>query len=223
MPQCSVPGCKSRSVPKESGVTFHRFPSDVERRRQWANAVRLPDWKVPKFAFVCPKHFRLRDFDFSSPRLIRLRTDAVPVVLDAGSPLAGSSEQSVSTLPVLPGPSHGTSPGLIPLQLHGGSVEQSVSTLPLPGPSHATSPGLIPLDLPSSLPTPTSYRTPRKRKLQLARDEGIFVRSGTGISVLNKQVASDPMSEDLPSSLPTPTSYKTPRKRKLQFAMVKIR
>ncbi|XP_077565067.1 uncharacterized protein LOC144180627 isoform X2 [Haemaphysalis longicornis] len=205
MPQCSVPDCKSRSVPKESGVTFHRFPSDGERRKQWANAVRLPDWKAPKFAFVCSKHFRLRDFDFSSPRLIRLRTDAVPVVLDAGSPLAGSSEQSVSTLPVLPGPSHATSPGLIPLvprptqQLHGGTVEQSVSTLQLPGPSHATSPGLIPLA------------------------EGIFVRSGTGISVLKKQVASDPISEDLPSSLPIPTSYKTPRKRKLQFARVKIR
>lgn len=54
---------------------------------------------------------------------------------DAGSPLSESSEQSVSTLPVLLGQSVSTLPVL---------PGQSVSTLPvLLEPPHATSPGLI--------------------------------------------------------------------------------
>ncbi|XP_075736868.1 THAP domain-containing protein 1-like [Rhipicephalus microplus] len=83
MPRCCVPRCKSRSLQKEAGVTFHAFPGDQERRRRWASAVRPPgsDWRPTKFLHVCSKHFAPEDLYPPSLLRTRLRDDAVPIIL----------------------------------------------------------------------------------------------------------------------------------------------
>ncbi|XP_037504657.1 peroxynitrite isomerase THAP4 [Rhipicephalus sanguineus] len=80
MPSCSVPGCRSRGIRKEPGVTFHAFPKDPRRRRLWIEAIRpgQRDWEPAKSACVCSKHFALEHFNRASPLVVRLHEDAVP-------------------------------------------------------------------------------------------------------------------------------------------------
>ncbi|XP_077490879.1 THAP domain-containing protein 2-like [Amblyomma americanum] len=81
MPSCCVPGCRSRTPGQEPGVTFHTFPKDPERRRQWTEAVRpgQRDWEPAKRTCVCSKHFLPEHFDRMSPLVVRIRADAVPL------------------------------------------------------------------------------------------------------------------------------------------------
>ncbi|KAK8771932.1 hypothetical protein V5799_024823 [Amblyomma americanum] len=81
MPSCCVPGCRSRTPGQEPGVTFHTFPKDPERRRQWTEAVRpgQRDWEPAKWTCVCSKHFLPEHFDRMSPLVVRIRADAVPL------------------------------------------------------------------------------------------------------------------------------------------------
>ncbi|XP_077517307.1 uncharacterized protein LOC144128097 isoform X2 [Amblyomma americanum] len=81
MPSCCVPGCRSRTPGQEPGVTFHTFPKDPERRRQWTEAVRpgQRDWEPAKWTCVCSKHFLPEHFDRMSLLVVRIRADAVPL------------------------------------------------------------------------------------------------------------------------------------------------
>ncbi|KAK8771862.1 hypothetical protein V5799_024890 [Amblyomma americanum] len=116
MPSCCVPGCRSRTPGQEPGVTFHTFPKDPERKRQWTEAVRpgQRDWEPAKWSCVCSKHFLPEHFDRMSSLVVRIRADAVPLqapmdVAESQETLAGPSQQApmdvTESQETLPGPS----------------------------------------------------------------------------------------------------------------------
>ena len=53
---CVAFGCSNRSV-KGSGLTFYRFPANVERRKKWIAAVRREKWTPTKHSWLCSSHF----------------------------------------------------------------------------------------------------------------------------------------------------------------------
>ncbi|XP_066578234.1 uncharacterized protein LOC136768083 [Amia ocellicauda] len=68
----------------ERGVTFHRFPKDPVRRRQWREAIRRQTadrklWEPSKNSVLCSRHFTLDMFDRTG-QTVRLRDNAVPTV-----------------------------------------------------------------------------------------------------------------------------------------------
>lgn len=68
------------------GITFHGFPKDPFRRKQWRIAVRrqTPDkklWEPSKSSCLCSKHFKLDMFD-KTGQTVRLRDNAVPTEFD---------------------------------------------------------------------------------------------------------------------------------------------
>ncbi|XP_015196293.2 uncharacterized protein [Lepisosteus oculatus] len=71
------------------GITFHRFPKDPVRRRQWRAAIRrqTPDkrlWEPTKSSVICSKHFTPDTFDRTG-QTVRLRAAAVPSLFDFAS------------------------------------------------------------------------------------------------------------------------------------------
>ena len=60
---CCAPGCTER-FSKGSGVNFHRFPTDTERRKRWIIATKRTDindknksWEPSKHDRLCSRHF----------------------------------------------------------------------------------------------------------------------------------------------------------------------
>ncbi|KAL8566500.1 hypothetical protein ACOMHN_012318 [Nucella lapillus] len=77
MPQCAALGCNNRSG-RSKGKTFHRFPTDVERRPLWIRALKREGFQPGKNARLCGDHFEERCFIHTGK--LRLREDAVPSV-----------------------------------------------------------------------------------------------------------------------------------------------
>ncbi|CAL9683874.1 unnamed protein product [Knipowitschia caucasica] len=77
---CSVPGC-SCGARKQPYLSFHAFPTDPDRRRQWIQAVRRDEG--PLFTiktgstFVCSRHFTPEDY-LTGSTVSRLKSGAVP-------------------------------------------------------------------------------------------------------------------------------------------------
>ncbi|KAI5638636.1 THAP domain-containing protein [Phthorimaea operculella] len=64
-----------------NGISFHRFPRDKQRRRQWEIAVgREDDWTATSFSAVCSEHFNVNDFYLTDSGLRRLSQAAVPSI-----------------------------------------------------------------------------------------------------------------------------------------------
>ncbi|KAJ8911258.1 hypothetical protein NQ315_015260 [Exocentrus adspersus] len=76
---CSAFGCKSRSENKEVGITFHRFPRHVERRKSWIRNMRLADWEPTARSRLCSKHFE-RHLFFIRGTTTCLLKEAVPTL-----------------------------------------------------------------------------------------------------------------------------------------------
>lgn len=81
---CAVSNCKNTSVKtskNKDGITFHRFPRDKERRRQWERAMnREEEWRSSPFSAVCSEHFGCTDFYLTDSGLRRLSVNAVPCI-----------------------------------------------------------------------------------------------------------------------------------------------
>ncbi|XP_026729835.1 THAP domain-containing protein 2-like [Trichoplusia ni] len=84
MVSCSVTNCKNTSAKiskNKDGITFHRFPRDKERRKQWELAInREEDWKSTPSSAVCSEHFEAKDFYLTESGLRRLSLYAVPAI-----------------------------------------------------------------------------------------------------------------------------------------------
>ncbi|XP_046686073.1 LOW QUALITY PROTEIN: uncharacterized protein LOC124371772 [Homalodisca vitripennis] len=64
MPCCAVAGCSNHSRhSKETGISFHRFPTDIDLRKQWVNACKRADEFKVDNAKVCSAHFGEHDFE----------------------------------------------------------------------------------------------------------------------------------------------------------------
>ncbi|XP_064463319.1 THAP domain-containing protein 2-like [Ornithodoros turicata] len=78
MPTCCVQRCRSRSLRKEPGVSFHSFPKKPQLRAKWIEALgKDVNWVPPEWSRVCSKHFHPDDF-VQTQSLVRLRPCAVP-------------------------------------------------------------------------------------------------------------------------------------------------
>ncbi|XP_021192677.2 THAP domain-containing protein 1 [Helicoverpa armigera] len=84
MVSCAVANCKNTSAKiskDKDGITFHRFPRDKERRKQWELAVnREEEWSSTASSAVCSEHFEAKDFYLTESGLRRLAVDAVPAI-----------------------------------------------------------------------------------------------------------------------------------------------
>jgi hypothetical protein len=55
---CSIPGCKSRNDKEEcKGISFHKLPTDSEKRHQWLVSIKKPITVSP-YTYICSLHFK---------------------------------------------------------------------------------------------------------------------------------------------------------------------
>ncbi|XP_023937833.1 THAP domain-containing protein 5 [Bicyclus anynana] len=84
MVHCAVERCKNNSVKIKKdidGITFHRFPCDPDRKRQWEISLnRDKKWSATPSSVVCSEHFNAQDFYLTESGLRRLCIAAVPTI-----------------------------------------------------------------------------------------------------------------------------------------------
>ncbi|XP_050517552.1 THAP domain-containing protein 2-like [Diabrotica virgifera virgifera] len=83
MASCAFPLCtnnKRKNQKNSTGITFHSFPKDVEKRKAWVQFVHRENWEPATSSKLCTKHFAERDVDRTSLVCIRLRENAVPTI-----------------------------------------------------------------------------------------------------------------------------------------------
>ncbi|XP_030210203.1 THAP domain-containing protein 2 [Gadus morhua] len=82
MPQtCAAFGCSNRrnDTSKCRGITFHKFPKDPVRRKDWTIAMRRKDFQPNNTTVLCSSHFTTDDFDRTG-QTIRLKDCVSPSV-----------------------------------------------------------------------------------------------------------------------------------------------
>uniref|UniRef100_A0A452HUC0 THAP-type domain-containing protein n=1 Tax=Gopherus agassizii TaxID=38772 RepID=A0A452HUC0_9SAUR len=77
---CAAAGCAA-VYNKSVNVSFHRFPLDPKRRKEWIRLVKRNNFVPGKHTFLCSKHFESSCFDLTG-QTRRLRMDAVPTIFD---------------------------------------------------------------------------------------------------------------------------------------------
>ncbi|XP_074868956.1 THAP domain-containing protein 2 [Carettochelys insculpta] len=77
---CAAAGCAA-VYDKSVNVSFHRFPLDPKRRKEWIRLVKRNNFVPGKHTFLCSKHFESSCFDLTG-QTRRLRMDAVPTIFD---------------------------------------------------------------------------------------------------------------------------------------------
>ncbi|CAG5929592.1 unnamed protein product [Menidia menidia] len=79
---CAAWKCTNRFTveTRSHGLTFHRFPKDIEQRRVWETAVRRAGFSATPSSMLCSEHFRPEDFDRTG-QTVRIRAGAVPSVI----------------------------------------------------------------------------------------------------------------------------------------------
>ncbi|XP_041863343.1 THAP domain-containing protein 6-like [Melanotaenia boesemani] len=80
---CAAYGCANhRSLDtRKRGITFHQFPKNGERRRQWEIALRRNDFVASDRALLCSEHFRREDMDRTG-QTVRLKDGVVPTLFN---------------------------------------------------------------------------------------------------------------------------------------------
>ncbi|XP_044533731.1 THAP domain-containing protein 2 [Gracilinanus agilis] len=77
---CAATGCAT-TYDRHVNISFHRFPLDPQRRKEWVRLVRRKNFVPGKHTFLCSKHFEASCFDLTG-QTRRLKMDAVPTVFD---------------------------------------------------------------------------------------------------------------------------------------------
>ncbi|XP_072272146.1 THAP domain-containing protein 2-like [Pyxicephalus adspersus] len=75
---CAAFGCSNNSK-RDSHITFHRFPSNPERRKLWLSLLNREQFIPSLHTFLCSKHFEEASFDRTG-QTVRLRANAVPTI-----------------------------------------------------------------------------------------------------------------------------------------------
>nr|XP_057905913.1 THAP domain-containing protein 6-like [Doryrhamphus excisus] len=78
---CAAWSCTTRCTPetKSQGITFHRFPKDTSRKKQWEVALRREGFCASSSSMLCSEHFKPEDFDRTG-QTVRLKDGVVPSV-----------------------------------------------------------------------------------------------------------------------------------------------
>ncbi|XP_051933765.1 THAP domain-containing protein 6-like isoform X3 [Hippocampus zosterae] len=82
MPEyCVAHGCKNErnAEVKARKITFHKFPKEKHKRRQWEVALRRKNFVASDHSVLCSVHFNPEDFDRTG-QTVRLRAGAIPSV-----------------------------------------------------------------------------------------------------------------------------------------------
>ncbi|KPJ07591.1 hypothetical protein RR48_11147 [Papilio machaon] len=81
--RCSVQNCTNdtKRTTKSDGITFHMFPREPSLRTKWIEALSIMDWEPKDRSTVCSEHFRSEDFYETKCGLRKIKTGAVPVVI----------------------------------------------------------------------------------------------------------------------------------------------
>lgn len=77
---CAAAGCAT-TYNKHINISFHRFPLDPKRRKEWIRLLRRKNFVPGKHTFLCSKHFEASCFDLTG-QTRRLKMDAVPTIFD---------------------------------------------------------------------------------------------------------------------------------------------
>ena len=84
MVNCCVPGCTNYSA-KTADVSYHKIPSDKQRRKAWLERIRRSNMPPVHYSYVCSDHFLPSCFELNlRPQMTgdkckrRLKEDAVP-------------------------------------------------------------------------------------------------------------------------------------------------
>ena len=93
MVNCCVPGCTNYSAKtsKTADISYHKFPSDKQRRKTWLERIRRSNMPPMQYSYVCSEHFLPSCFEVNLRSQItgqkckrRLKEDAVPSEFDYG-------------------------------------------------------------------------------------------------------------------------------------------
>ncbi|XP_074032118.1 THAP domain-containing protein 2-like [Leptinotarsa decemlineata] len=90
MVKCSSYYCSSNSEKKETGISFHRFPRNEDRRAIWVANMKISNWSPSKNDRICSKHFETCYF-YRTEEKTKLLNEAVPTIF----PERPSSLQSI--------------------------------------------------------------------------------------------------------------------------------
>uniref|UniRef100_A0A5F8GH99 THAP-type domain-containing protein n=1 Tax=Monodelphis domestica TaxID=13616 RepID=A0A5F8GH99_MONDO len=104
---CAAAGCPA-TYNKHVNISFHRFPQEPKRRREWVRLLRRDNFVPGKHAFLCSRHFEASCFDLTG-QTRRLRGDAVPTLFDINparlrGPPKGKGRAAAQTGPSPPPP-----------------------------------------------------------------------------------------------------------------------
>ena len=84
MVNCCVPGCTNYSA-KTVDVSYHKIPSDKQRRKAWLDRIRRSNMPQVQYSYVCSDHFLPSCFELDLRSQIttqkckrRLKEDAIP-------------------------------------------------------------------------------------------------------------------------------------------------
>ncbi|XP_076453731.1 THAP domain-containing protein 1-like [Babylonia areolata] len=72
---CAAWGCFNR---QKKGKSFHRFPKDEERRRQWVAALKREGFQATDYSRICGDHFEKQCYNPSG----LLKHTAVPTLFN---------------------------------------------------------------------------------------------------------------------------------------------
>ncbi|KAG8193865.1 hypothetical protein JTE90_011425 [Oedothorax gibbosus] len=85
MVTCTAVGCSNKPEMKIPGVTYHRFPTNLQMRQKWTLAVRRANWMPKKNSVLCSVHFENEMFNWSKSAEVGkkfLKRTAVPTIFD---------------------------------------------------------------------------------------------------------------------------------------------
>lgn len=84
MVNCCVPGCTNYSA-KTVDVSYHKIPSDKQRRKAWLDRIRRSNMPQVQYSYVCSDHFLPSCFELDHRSKLttqkckrRLKEDAIP-------------------------------------------------------------------------------------------------------------------------------------------------
>ncbi|XP_064171089.1 activating transcription factor 7-interacting protein 2 isoform X1 [Anguilla rostrata] len=101
MAYCCVPGCTSYQRREcDQGLSFHRFPSDPDTRRQWIAMIRRdvgPYFEITDNRRVCSKHFSKDCIERSLTGLNKLKKGTVPSLFTWCQPKARRAIQRIQS------------------------------------------------------------------------------------------------------------------------------
>ncbi|CAL1687540.1 unnamed protein product [Lasius platythorax] len=91
MPNCCLKYCRNRKTSKgkeqveyeklHKKISFHRIPKDIQLRKLWLDRIGSAIDNVRVNSYVCSLHFDDVDFDRTSLSCVRLRKNALPMMI----------------------------------------------------------------------------------------------------------------------------------------------